>query len=238
MTLGQRVSAITLLLVAVSGGAAYAAALSVEASDNATVQVAGPRSGTSGKSFFNVEGSNNGNFASYGVADFNFGVLGNSVISINSISLSLVQSNAAFSTSGDVIISLDKSAVLVDIQPVTSPLKFAPPDPGTATDVADGDINLLSLGAGPYTYTVGVNGDVNTYVLALDATSTAELISRLNSAATIRIVLGTGANNVAATWAGNTNTTLAGPTLNLDVEYDTGVPTAPVSWGKIKAQYR
>jgi hypothetical protein len=46
---------------------------------------------------------------------------------------------------------------------------------------------------------------------------TSALMSRLNSGSNIRLVIGSGAATVAATWAGNTNTTYAGPTLELDV---------------------
>lgn len=239
MTLGQRVSIGTAVLLAASVSLAEAAPLSTLASDNATVQPAGPRSGGSGKAFFNIEGSANGTFASYGVADFDYGVLGNAVIAINSATLVLIQANAAFSTTGDVVFSLDQSAALVDIQPGgSSPLAFDGADPGTATDVGDGDLDLLSLGAGPYTYTVGLSGDANAYAFVVTPAIEAELISRLNSASPIRVVVGTGAASVAATWAGATNTTYTGPTLELDVTYDPTTPAVSSTWGKIKANYR
>lgn len=229
--------ATTLLLSAVLTPA-HAAPLSVEASDNATVQPAGPRPGANGKNFFNIEGSANNAFASYGVADFNFGPLGMTVLDINSINLGLTQANAAFSTTGVVVFSVDQRAPLSDIQPVTSPLAFDGADPGTATDVGQGDLTLLALGGGPFSYVVGASGDLNTYNFVLDAATEAELISRLNAGATIRIVVGTGQTNLAATWAGFSNNTFTGPTLNLDVTYDTGTPSEPQSWGRIKAAYR
>ena len=52
------------LLAASVGLDCVATTLTVEAFDNATVQPAGPRSGGSGKAFFNIEGSALGNFAS------------------------------------------------------------------------------------------------------------------------------------------------------------------------------
>ena len=191
--------------------------LSIEAADNATVQPGGPRSGGSGKAFFNVEGSANGNFASYGVADFNYGTIP-TVTAIISASIQLTQSNAGFTTDGPVVISLDTSATLADIQPGgTSPLIFDGTDPGTDQDVADGDIALDPF-SGTFNFVEGMDGDVDAYTLGLSASLEAELLSRLNAGDTIRLVIGTGSDTVAATWAGATNDTFDGPTLVLDVD--------------------
>ena len=238
MTLGQRVAATTAVLLAATCTLANADPLAAEATDNATVQVAGPRTGANGKNFFNIEGSANGAFASYGVADFSFGILPYPVIAINSMQLQLTQSNAAFSATGPVVISLDQSSPLANIQPGTSPLANDGVDPGTATDVTQGDLSLLALGGGPFVYTPIANGSVDSYTFTLDAPSTTELINRLNSGATIRLAIGSGASSLAATWAGFSNATYSGPMLNLDVVYNTGVPTRPATWGGVKAAYR
>ncbi len=239
MNHARRLSMTAILLAALAVPAAEATPISAEASDNATVQPAGPRSGSSGKNFFNVEGSANGSFASYGVADFAFGAQPYTVIGINAASLDLTQNNAAFSAAGNVVLSLDQKASLSDIQPGgSSPLAFDGADPGTATDVGQGDLDLLTLGAGPFAYAVVANGHVDSYALTISPAVEAELISRLNATGTIRIVLGTADAGVAATWAGFSNSTYAGPTLNLDVEYDTSVPAEASTWGKIKATYR
>ena len=78
---------------------AEAGTISQLASNNATMQNAGPRTGANGKNFYNMEASSNGSFESFGVADFTFsaGALGGTVTSINSATLALTQSNAAFS---------------------------------------------------------------------------------------------------------------------------------------------
>jgi len=238
MTSGHKLAAAAALLLTAAFTPVHAAPLNAVASDNATVQPGGPRSGGSGKAFFNIEGSGNGSFASYGVADFNFGVLPMTVISVNAATLSLVQANAAFSATGDVVLSLDTTSPGVDIQPGTSPLAFDGADPGTATDVGDGDLSLLGFLGGPFTYTVGTSGDVDNYALGLTGAIGAELVSRLNAGDPIRIVVGTGAAGVAATWAGYTNLTWPGPSLQLDVTYDTGTPVEVQSWGRIKAMYR
>jgi len=238
MTTGHKIAAATAILVSATFASVQAAPLSVEASDNATVQPGGPRTGTNGKAFFNVEGSANGSFASYGVADFSFGSLSLPVVSVNSAQLALIQSNAAFSTTGVVTFGLDQKAALSDIQPGTSPLAFDGVDPGTATDVGQGDLVLLNLGGGPFSYVVGTTGDVNNYNFALDGLTSGELVNRLNGNQPIRIVVGTGQSNLAATWAGAINATYAGPTLNLEVTYDTGTGTTTRTWGRIKSLYR
>src|SRR5579862_773041 len=107
------------VLAAITGirpvSAAVATAL---ATDNATIKNAGPRTGASGKSFFNVEGDNNlAANASYGVIDFSgasFHVSGASAVS--ALTLTLTESNAAFSTPGsvEVFLASDSSA---NIQP-------------------------------------------------------------------------------------------------------------------------
>jgi hypothetical protein len=238
MTRGYRIAALTAALLALTLTPVHADPLSVLASDNATVRPDGPRAGSSGKAFLNIEGSVNGAFASYGVADFNFGALPFPVIAINSVQLALTEANAAFSTNGAILFGLDQTGALVDIQPGTSPLAFDGADPGTATDVGQGDLSLLNLGGGPFSFTVGLSGDVDQYNFTLDLAAQSELLSRLNNGNTIRIVIGTGEAGVAATWAGYTNSTYAGPTLNLDVTYDSGTPAQAPSWGRIKALYR
>ncbi len=238
MTIRRNVSVLVAVLVIASCTGAQADLLSVEASDNATVQPAGPRAGGSGKAFFNVEGSVNGTFASYGVADFSFGVLPMNVIGVSAMQLALTQANAAFSAAGPVVLSLDQSATLADIQPGTSPLAFDGADPGTTTDVGQGDLSLLALGGGPFNYAVGASGDVDTYTIVLNPSSAAELINRLNNADPIRVVVGTGDAALAGTWAGHTNTTFTGPTLHLEVQFEDGTPSESRTWGRIKAAYR
>ena len=238
MRLRHALAAAAALLITLGAAPAHAAALSALASDNATVQPAGPRGGGSGKAFFNIEGSANGTFASYGVADFGFGVLPGTVIGVNSATIELVQSNAGFSTTGVVLFSLDQTAAPVDIQPGTSPLAFDGAEPGTATDVSQGELMLVGFGGGPFTYAVVASGQLDSYALTIGAVAQAELVSRLNAAQPIRIVVGTGEAGVAATWAGYTNSTYTGPTLKLDVTYDTGTPTHASTWGRIKTLYR
>ena len=205
----------TVLLATAATQSIQAGLLSGEAFDNATVQPGGPRTGTSGKNFLNMEGSNNNSFASYGVADFLFDSVPVTVSSINSLSISFVQSNAGFTHDGGLVFSLDISSVLAGIQPGgTSPLAFDGANPGTANDVSQGDLNLLSLGTGLFTKVA--TGNVDTYTLSLSPAVQSALVTKLNNSETIRVLIGTGDSTVAATYAGFSNSTLAGPTLTID----------------------
>ena len=67
------------------------------AANNATVQPGGPRPGVNGKQFFNMEGSVNGTFASFGVVDFQSSPMS---VQVTSLTLALTQANAAFTHNG------------------------------------------------------------------------------------------------------------------------------------------
>jgi len=79
---------------------------SVIATANATVKPAGPRTGTSGLKYFNVEGSANTTNASYGVLRFDSSSLksafdtqyGAGAYSITDLTLSLVEANSPSAT--------------------------------------------------------------------------------------------------------------------------------------------
>src|SRR5215469_9871776 len=92
------------------------------ASNNATIEPGGPRAGTNGKVFFNMEGSSNGSFASFGVIDFQvpngvtFGPGG-------TLSLSLTQDNAAFTANGSLAFYVSTDTT-TNIDPGSSPLAF------------------------------------------------------------------------------------------------------------------
>ncbi len=214
----RKMTTAVLLMAALVSTPMIAQADMVLASNNATVQPGGPRAGGSGKNFFNVEGSANGNFASYGVVDFQFVAPGSPLAGISSMSIALTESNAAFTTPGAVLFYLDISSPLVDIEPGTSPLFYDGTGPGTGTDVSEGDLTLLELGGGPFTFTgddVDTNGTVNLYNFSLSSQAETAVLDRFNNGNTIRLVVAPGDDTVAATWAGFSNTTFAGPTLTI-----------------------
>jgi hypothetical protein len=200
---------------------AYATPLpySYKATDNATVQGAGPRTGANGKAFFNMEGSSNGTFASFGVADFDLSqlspALGETATDVGNISLSLTQSNAAFSVAGAISVFYTAKNT-VDIQPGTSPLKDTGAGDGAASvDSALSPLTLLGTGA----FTNVANGTVDTVPLTFTTGSDAynDFLTDLNNGKTLRLIVTVNDPGTAATYAGFSNSTFAGPTLNFDV---------------------
>src|SRR5262245_45335491 len=93
-----------LTFLALASAKLHADVFSTLAVDNATVWPAGPRPGDNGKIYFNAEGPGNGEFAGYGVADFDSTQLGIgfTVDTIASVTVTLVQANAAFTHDGTI----------------------------------------------------------------------------------------------------------------------------------------
>lgn len=203
-------------LVALAGSAL--AQFSARAVDNATIQPGGPRSGSNGKRFFNIEGNDYGQFASWGVLDFNSTDLGIGfqVNDITSLVLRLYDRPAGFSANGNVNFYITENT-LADIQPGTSTLIF---QSGDLPEGLAGQMDpIYYLGTG--SYTVGTRGDIIEYTLTLDANSRAYLISQINAGGRIRLVVAPAENSVAATYSGYTDTlpdnvTSAAPTLLVD----------------------
>lgn len=209
-----------LVLAAVCGAMAAATAQasprSASAFDNSTVQPGGPRSGGNGQKFFNVEGSGNTTFASFGVADFkgssfNYGA---PVSAINSAELVLTESNAAFTAPGSLNIYLTQD-ITTGIDNGSSSLMFQ------ASSGPDGIGTQLSphslIGTGMFSSSGNTNtGQVDTYALTLSSADKSYLVSQLNSGNDIRLIIAPADASVAATFAGFTNTAQAGPVLTID----------------------
>lgn len=191
---------------------AHAVTISLEASDNATVQPAGPRTGTSGKSFFNLEGSNNNAFASFGVVDFNLGALAPLPGTLTGVSIQLTESNAGFTLPGTIEFFLT-SQTGVSIQPANTSLNYVAAMNGAGS--VDSDLApLSSLGTGALTTTGNVNtGQVDTFPLTFAGADLTTLLTALTNGSTLRIVITPNTATTAGTFAGFSNTTLAGPTL-------------------------
>ena len=205
------------LALAVALPTAARADIVTAALDNATVQPAGPRSGANGKQFFNIEGSSNGTFASYGVIDFQFGAVA-SQPAFTGLTLALTQANAAFTSNGGLNFYLDTNNS-ANIQPGASPLLFSGTGEGTASNITGGQLALLSLGSGSFTQVS--NGAENDYSFALTAGLASILQADVQSNAAIRIVVTPADPTVAATWAGATSVTPERLTLGT-------APTTPV----------
>ncbi len=197
--------ALSALLAASVGLDCVATTLTVEAFDNATVQPGGPRSGASGKAFFNIEGSALGNFASYGAARFNITTLKQSFDNqfgpggwkVDQVTVALTQSNAAFSASGGIGIrqSGDDTS---GIQAGTSPLVY--PVSGDFAELA----NLVD-----YTFTPISTGTAEQYTLfqagGNNGGGASQLSADLLADNIVTLVFVDLTTTVAATDAGATN---------------------------------
>jgi hypothetical protein len=182
-----------------SGQAPGVAAVEVAASNAATVQKAGPRGGTAGASYFNVEGKNNGEdarYASFGVLDFRPPKPAAPAGKIKGLKLVLVQSLARFSKDGAVKVYLapeSQTALAGD----DSPLKFDPTKPGGVGDQIKG---LLPLGEAAFKK--GTTGQLDTLTLTLTGAAETAVRSQFNAGGTIRLVVVPADDDVAATYFG------------------------------------
>ncbi len=226
----MRCRALLLALVLLLGTAWTALAqlnVGANASNNATIQPAGPRTGVNGKRFFNIEGNNFASFASFGVVDFNatdFG-LSQRVSDVTGITLKLYDAPASFSADGRVRFWLSEDTT-TDIEPGTSPLRWdanALPD-GVGTQLSP--LHLLGEGI----YTKGTAGNEFAYTLSLSASAKAYLINQINTGGKIRLLVTPAEDTVAATYAGYTHATIPVPRLELTVVTQ---PTAFSIRGKV-----
>jgi hypothetical protein len=200
---------------------ARADSISVAAIDNATVQPGGPRPGDNGKRFFNIEGSNNGAFASFGVLDFDTSAF--KTTSVTGATLQLTQANAAFTTNGSLLLYLVPDTK-TDIQPGTSLLQYVPPGTGLGnqlgTPLLFGEATFVQGTGGPFG---DGSGTVDTFDLTINANIEALLQSEINSG-TVRLVIAPNDPTVAATYAGFANDTFSGPTITFDGTFVQSVP--------------
>jgi hypothetical protein len=191
--------------------------ITISASNNATVQAAGPRTGANGKSFFNMEGSSNGSFASFGVVDFQtpagvaFGPGG-------MLSLTLTQANAAFTTFGQLAFYLSTDTT-TSIDPGTSPLAFD----ASASDLPTGLGSQLNtkylLGSG--TFTEVANGHQDIFSFTPTGAALSYLMTEIDAAGKVRLIIAPNDASVAATYAGFSNTNFHGPELTITPEPST-----------------
>jgi hypothetical protein len=210
------------------------------ASDDATVQPAGPRTGTTGKSFFNVEANNSANGAntSFGVLDYNQGSISSLPFSlpspvgtINEVSISTVTGfpPSSFQHSGTFNVYLVDDSTTSDNNDGSSPLTFnttADPLEGVGTQL--GTKHLL----GTINYNSNQPTDVFTSfpLTNADAATLALLANDLNSGAKFRIVVTPGDSAVAASWEGQAsfNGLFESPILSFN--YTTGTTAALPTW--------
>jgi hypothetical protein len=216
----KRMSQPIALLVALLGmalcvTAARADDFSTLAFDNATVWPSGPRMGDNGKNFFNTEGINNGQFASFGVADFDSSTLGIdfTVATVTTVTVTLTQDNAAFTTDGSISFYITEDTT-TSIQPADNAVFFDTND----SEGLNGQLQPVHfLGSGNFTQ--GPSGTVDVFAYNLDDATAAYVTNVLNSQGTLRVVITPADPDVSATYAGfsDPNYPLQGPMITVSV---------------------
>ncbi len=174
----------------------------VDASKCLTIQPNGPREGDAGTKYFNIEGKDNGKFASFGVLVFDMPkkLEGSK---IKSVTLALVQSVPSFAKDGDVKIMLAP-----ELDP-SSELKF---DPSSDNGIGNQIKKLLDLGSGKFKKVK--NGEIQEFRLKLDDTSR----ERIAKEGRLCVVIVPGDSNVAATFMGKSeNDKSSTPKLKLEI---------------------
>ncbi len=199
-----------LAAVALLATPSLAELVSLAASNNSTVQPAGPRNGY--EYYFNLEGSSNGSYASFGVIDFDFSStsLSGTASDVTGATLSLTQANASFSTAGPVSVYLTDET---SISPQSSLLKYISGQNGAAC--VDTDLLPITL-VGSGTYTVGTSGDADDYSLTFTGGALTSILDAVNTGSTLRLVVTPDAASTAATYAGYSSYSYDGPTLTFD----------------------
>lgn len=188
---------------------------SVEAYDNRTIQPAGPRAGSNGINFFNIEGSANGSFASYGVARFDLAAMkagfdstyGAGLWTLDRVVLRLTQSNAGFTNDGNVDVYFSD----IDSPAITA-MGLQHPFTGDFADAA------LILG---YTFTEVSSGILKSHTLfdanLVNSIGGMALAADIATDNTVTLTLVDATAAVAATYASYSNSNYAGPTLMVEV---------------------
>lgn len=191
------------------------ASAAVEALNTANILPSGPRTGATGKQFINIEGSDFGSFAGYGVVRIDATAIRNQLDTtfdghewkIDAIDLVLTQSNTFFTADGFVeVLFTDDDQVSID--PGSSPLAY-PLGDGEFSDAQ----HLLD-----YIFFEVATGTKETYRLYDSSGSnnggSLSLLADALSDDTITLLISDfGDPFVAATYAGVSNTANPGPTL-------------------------
>jgi len=182
---------------------------SVIATANATVKPAGPRTGTSGLKYFNVEGSANTTNASYGVLRFDSSSLksafdtqyGAGAYSITDLTLSLVEANSAFTHDGAIAFAFTPDNT-TDISAANTSLKY------DATTTPSSNYFAQSFIAnGTFSTDGNVNsGTIDNYELLTGTAGSAALKNAILAGNVITLLVNDVDPTVAATWAGSTYT--------------------------------
>ncbi len=203
--------------ICLAASSAARADFTVSAFDNSTIYSNGPRAGTTGQKYFDIESAPNGTYASFGVVDFRATATAGVV---SRLSLALTESNAGFTRPGSLSFYVSTNTT-TNIDAGTSPLTYRTSSSDT-TGIGGQLSTLYQLGTGIFPGTA--TGSVDLYQFAVTGALQSYLTSQVNAGGTIRVVVGAADAVVDATYAGFTNTTANTPGPALTV----GTPAAAV----------
>jgi hypothetical protein len=205
-----------------------------------TIQPGGPRPPTNGDRYLNIEGANNGSFASYGVARWDLAAVRTAFDAaygvgnwhVTGLELELTQDNAAFSSGGQVRVyyTPDDS---VDIKTLASPLFWPFLDPVTQQPdlpLGNGGAPVLS-----YSFVVATTATLDRYTQSgsfqngapLSANEVLELapdlVDHITSQGLLTLVFEDAGPEVAATYRGQESFSgRVGPNLFITAEANSG----------------
>lgn len=191
--------------------------LNIETDANYTVQPGGPRTGSSGTSFVNIEGDGNGNFASFAVLDFDLApVLTDEVADrLKNAGLTLEQANAGFSQDGPYSVYVAGAAATNVV--IDSSIQYQSGNNGLDSlpaSLRQGAMKLTTFPGVHRTTSGGLlpDGTVDVVGLYGEAIEMA-ILEAINSDGILRLLIVPDHDSTAATFSGNTNTSWMGPVL-------------------------
>jgi hypothetical protein len=184
-----------------SSGSPTRAAAEVHASKSLTVQASGPRQGSAGSNYFNVQGKTKERFAGFGVLVFQV-PSGENPAEIKDLTITLVQSIPAFASDGKLKFYL---AQLSEADSGSlQKLKFDPQATGGLAVNAFKSLHLLGSGAFKKVET----GRVDNFLLKPDEMARNELRKTIKAGGLIHVVVVPDDDDVAATYFGAGNETV------------------------------
>jgi hypothetical protein len=212
-TLVRHQAILWFLALATMLGLPALAGVKVTATGSLTVQPAGPRQGEPGSRYFNVKGTKNDRYASFGVLVFELPKGGDQAGNVKSLNLRLVQSLARFSKDGNVRFFLAEPAGGGTDR--LAGLKF---ELGSSGGVGKDAFRALHpLGSG--TFKKVENGHADMFELKRDEGGQRYLRDRIKAGGPILIVAVPEDEEVAATYfGGGTDREENRPRLSMDFE--------------------
>ena len=146
--------------------------------------------------FVNAQGTDNGNFSSYGVLEFDTTTLAGTM-EIPALQFSLTQANAFFTESGDIsFFHMGDNAA--DLTPAGT-LRSDPNAVPSAVPV-ENSLGLTLLGTG--TFTEVETGTVDNYTFSINDSIEATILARIAEGDSVRFLFAAAEATTSATYAG------------------------------------